>query len=252
MKGSFKTALIAAIVAAVVSTGAAVATTQTFILGTTDRVNAATKTTNLQGNGTTVNPVDAPLLTLENKSTTTNATPLSLLASANHSPFKVNTQTKVTNLNADQLDGRDSTYFLPASTVRTVGPIAATPSGDPVTVATIGQLTFFGQCLGGSGGKESESLNIFTSADHAAYADLTQAGAGTTFGNADMNVSQAGGIYTLADFNNVPDGTPTFTPVTGEAVSADGHEIFYNLYMGVNARGGTGDACIFGGSFIVK
>jgi hypothetical protein len=113
VKGSFKTALIAAIVSAIVAAGAAVATTQTFVLGTTDRVNAATKVTNLQANGTTVNPVDAPLMAFENKSGTANATPLSLIAASGHSPLKVNTQVKVANLNADQLDGRDSSYFLP-------------------------------------------------------------------------------------------------------------------------------------------
>lgn len=113
MKSSLKTALIAAVVSAVVAAGAAVATTQTFVLGSTNRVDAPTKVTNLQSNGTTVNPVDAPLVMLENKSTTANATPLSLLAAPNHSPFKVNSTTKVANLNADQLDGRDSAYFLP-------------------------------------------------------------------------------------------------------------------------------------------
>jgi hypothetical protein len=112
MKGSFRTALIAAVVSAFVAAGAAVATTQTFVLGTTDRVNAASNVTNVQANGTTVNPVDAPLLTLENKSTTANATALSLLAAPNHAALKVNTQTKVPNLNADALDGHDSGYFL--------------------------------------------------------------------------------------------------------------------------------------------
>lgn len=70
MKGSFKTALIAAVVSAVVSAGAAVATTQTFVLGTDNRVNAPSDVTNVRSDGTTVNPIDAPLLTLENKSTT--------------------------------------------------------------------------------------------------------------------------------------------------------------------------------------
>jgi hypothetical protein len=115
MKGSFKTALIAAVVSAFVAAGAAVATTQTFVLGKTNTVDAATKATNLQANGTTVNPVDAPLLTLENKSTTANATPLSLFASPSHPAFKVNTQTKVGNLNADLLDGINSTGFLPTA-----------------------------------------------------------------------------------------------------------------------------------------
>jgi hypothetical protein len=109
---SFKIALIAAAVSAVVSAGAAVATIQTFSLGTTNRVNAASNVTNVQANGTTVNPVDAALLTLENKSTSANATPLSLLAAPNHPALKVNTQTKVVNLNADQLDGKDSKGFL--------------------------------------------------------------------------------------------------------------------------------------------
>ena len=113
MNSSFKTALIAATVAAFVAAGAAVATTQAFTLGTTNRVNAPSNVTNVQSNGTTVNPVDAPLLTLENKSTTANATPLSLLAAPNHPALKVNTSTRVTNLNADALDGRDSGYFLP-------------------------------------------------------------------------------------------------------------------------------------------
>ena len=113
MRGTFKTALVAAVVSAFVAAGAAVATTQAFTLGATNRVNAPTSLTNLQSNGTTVNPVDAPLLTLDNRSTTANATPLSLLAAPNHAPFKVNTGVKVTNLNADRLDGFDSTYFLP-------------------------------------------------------------------------------------------------------------------------------------------
>jgi hypothetical protein len=112
MKGSFKTALIAAIVAAFVAAGAAVATTQTFVLGTTNRVNAATKATNLQANGTTVNPVDAPLLTLENKSTTANATPLALNAGSGRPPMTVNSGARVTNLNADKLDGIDSGSFV--------------------------------------------------------------------------------------------------------------------------------------------
>ena len=41
MKGSFKTALIAAVVSAFVAAGAAVATTKTFVLGTTNTVDAA-------------------------------------------------------------------------------------------------------------------------------------------------------------------------------------------------------------------
>jgi len=111
MRASFKTALVAAVVSAFVAAGAAVATTQTFMLGINNRVDAPSSVTNLRSGGT-VNPVDAPLLTLENKSTTANATPLSLLAASNHAPLKINTGVKVTNLNADRLDGFDSTGFI--------------------------------------------------------------------------------------------------------------------------------------------
>jgi hypothetical protein len=113
MKGSFKTALIAAAVSGVVSASAAVATTQTFTLGQANHVNAASSVSNVQANAT-ISPVDAPLLTLENKSTTANATPLSLLAAPNHAPLDVNSAVRVPNLNADLLDGINSSGFARA------------------------------------------------------------------------------------------------------------------------------------------
>jgi hypothetical protein len=111
MSSSFKTAVISAVVAAFVAAGAAVATTQAFTLGMTNRVDAASTVVNVKSNGTT-NSVDAPLLTLDNRSGTPNATPLSLVASSKHPAFKVNTQTKIANLDADQLDGRDSSRYI--------------------------------------------------------------------------------------------------------------------------------------------
>jgi hypothetical protein len=115
MNGSFKIALIAAVVSAFVGAGAAVATTQTFALGATNRVDAATSVTNVRAGGATINPVDAPLVTLDNESTTASATALSLVAAPQHPALKVNTGVKINNLNADALDGRDSGYFLPKS-----------------------------------------------------------------------------------------------------------------------------------------
>jgi len=111
VKGTFKTALVAAVVASAITAGAAVATTQAFLLGTSNRVDAPTTVVNATSNGVT-NPVDAPLLTLNNKSSTANATPLSLLAAPNHAAFKVNTGVKVANLNADEVDGLDATSFV--------------------------------------------------------------------------------------------------------------------------------------------
>jgi len=145
---------------------------------------------------------------------------------------------------SDKLDGLDSTAFVPASVLRSFGPLSVSNT-DGLTLAVIGQLTFNGTCFDLSG-TQGVQLYIGSSVAHAAYADLTQAGAGTTYGNADM-----GQFGTLASVV-VPDGTKVFTPVTGEALSADGHQVFYDLYMGQNARGDTGQKCVFGGSFVVQ
>jgi hypothetical protein len=249
MKGSFKTALIAAVVSGVVSVSAAAATTQTFVLGTTNRVNAPTKATNVQSNGTTVNPVDAPLLTLDNESTSANATPLSLVAPAGRPPFTVpNTHVKVANLNADLLDGRDSGYFLPGATVRRFGPVTVSPSGSTGDLITIGQLTFAAECTYDSDFNEQGAhLDLKSSVAGSAYADLTTSG--TTNSSAAMNAGPQ--IYPLGGQFAVS-GTQTFTPVTGEALSQNGQELFYDLYAGQNVAGATGQKCTFGGSIVVK
>ena len=106
MKGSFKTALIAAVVSAFVAAGAAVATTQAFTLGTTNTVNAASTVTA----GST--GLNAKLLQLTNNNTGTSATALGLDVASGHAPFAVNSQTRVANLNADKLDGIDSAGFV--------------------------------------------------------------------------------------------------------------------------------------------
>ena len=106
MKGSFKTALIAAVVSAFVAAGAAVATTQAFTLGTTNTVDAASTVT---AGATGLN---TKLLELTNNNTGTSATALGLNVATGHAPFAVNSQTRVANLNADKLDGIDSAGFV--------------------------------------------------------------------------------------------------------------------------------------------
>jgi hypothetical protein len=78
---------------------------QSLILGSTN--NSATAQTRLAA------PVNAAALRIDNTNTGADATSLSLLAAPGHQAFKVNTQTKIRDLNADQLDGRSSEYFLP-------------------------------------------------------------------------------------------------------------------------------------------
>jgi hypothetical protein len=74
-----------------------------WILG---QSNSATATTALSA------PVDGPGVQIANSSTGVNSTPLRLTAAAGRPPLKVNSVTKVANLNADQLDNIDSTSFL--------------------------------------------------------------------------------------------------------------------------------------------
>ena|SRR5215218_911055 len=73
-----------------------------FILGSLNNTaTAITKLTGTVGGG--------PALQVSNPSTATGSTALDLQVATGKAPMKVNSQTKVTNLNADKLDGQDST-----------------------------------------------------------------------------------------------------------------------------------------------
>ena len=89
-------------------------------------------------------------LQLTNTSTGAGATALGLTVGSGRPPFIVNSGTKVTNLNADKLDGLDSTGFLPRSNVKS---LAFTPDGcvnatDPgcSTSFTLGGLSLGASC----------------------------------------------------------------------------------------------------------
>jgi hypothetical protein len=77
-----------------------------FNLGVTNTVNAITKLTG---------SVAGSSLQIVNNSTNAAATALDLRVATGKPPLKVNSTTKVANLNADQLDDKDSSAFLPAN-----------------------------------------------------------------------------------------------------------------------------------------
>jgi hypothetical protein len=82
------------------------ATGGNFILG---QSNSADKATLLSAP-----VVGGKALQLTNSEATNGAsTALGLTVASGHAPFTVNSKAKVANLNADLLDDRDSTYFLP-------------------------------------------------------------------------------------------------------------------------------------------
>jgi len=233
----------------VLSGGVAVAATGgNFILG---NPNSADATTGLSSNVAT-----GPTLGVTN---TGGQPAASFTGGTNAAPFAVNSTKKVAKLNADRLDGLDSTSFVSSSSLQRVGPATLTvpplcpdcgPDVDFVDLATIGDLTFTGGCsTQDPAADEDQEVSIFvkSAVNHSTYASLTQAAAGGTFGNGDMT---AGTGYDLAHIT-LPFGTPNFNPISGSAVEPNGKEVVFNLYQGMNSRNQP-NQCIFGGSFVVK
>jgi hypothetical protein len=94
-----------------------------FILGV---INGATQRTYLGAN------YNGTALQLNNTSAGASATALTLTVAAGHPPMKVNTVAKVTNLNADYLDGLDSAALTHA--MRVSYNLAAGAVSAPITV----------------------------------------------------------------------------------------------------------------------
>ncbi len=87
--------------------------------------NAATKVTGLVGN------VDGgPALRVANPNAGTNDTALDLRVQAGEAPMRVNSAEKVTNLNADKVDGLDSTRFATGTNGKADNALFADLAGD--------------------------------------------------------------------------------------------------------------------------
>jgi hypothetical protein len=210
-----------------------------FILG---QSNSASSTTGLSAG------VIGPALRVTNTSTGTAG---SFNVAAGHAPFTVNSGTKVTNLNADKLDGLDSTSFVSNSTLRRVGPVTRTPpdgGSEVAPIATVGHFAFTGLCQRNNSGNDILSMQIYSDLDHSAFSSITQAEAGTTYGSGDM--TPATNIYDIANIS-VPTGTPNVNPVSGSGVAPDGQQVTFNLYQAMNALNQPGQ-CIYGGTFVLK
>jgi len=128
--------------------GTALATTQGFILGSTNRVDAATAVTNIKADGTQ-NAIANPLLSFQNLTTAAGATALALNVAAGHPPLTTNSATRVANLNADRLDGIDSTGLIQGQgRIITVDTKVAAGAPPGTVLALPGFVTVQGQCNG--------------------------------------------------------------------------------------------------------
>jgi hypothetical protein len=96
----------------------------TFNLGKTNTVNAITK---LAGS------VVGPSLTIDNNSADPSATALDLQVEPGKAPMKVNSGTKVPNLNSDTVDGKHADQLVRVASFTGPSPLAAGANG---TVAT--------------------------------------------------------------------------------------------------------------------
>jgi len=152
---------------------------------------------------------------------------------------------------SDKLGGQLPSYYLPASVARRFGPTTVHPITGGLTfttLVTLGQLTFAGYCVD-NGADEEVGLFISTSVDHAAYAAMSGNGGAVSARTNPDELSN--GFYDLGDAVQ-SSGLGAFVPAAGEALSADEHQVFFNLYGAQNARGATGGNCVFGGSLVVN
>jgi hypothetical protein len=102
-------ALVISVIALFVALGGAgmAATGGYFILGKANTAGATSYLTAPVAGGNALN--------ISNLNTTTGSSALRLNVASGHAPFLVNSTTRVSGLNADRLDGRSSTAFLPSS-----------------------------------------------------------------------------------------------------------------------------------------
>jgi hypothetical protein len=215
---------------------------QSLILGQSNSASSATSLSAPVAGG--------KALALSNTSTAGGSTALNLNVAQGHAPLTVNANAgRALNLNADKLDGLDSTAFVKSSTLEQVGPVtvAADSSGNTSTLVTLGPLTFEKQCYDSGAGVQQVGWYLRSSTAHAAYAAVSEKN-----GAQDAADMSAGFAYLLAQLVANPAGTPVFTAVRGAALSADGHRVEYDLYVGQNVRGVDSGTCVFGGSFILK
>lgn len=173
---------------------------------------------------------------------------------ASVAPFSVNSTVQVPSLNASLLGGHAASFYLPGSAVQRIGrttlPACASLSCGSTTLITLGQLTFSAECqaITSPGQQETVALDLTSSASGSSWASMTSLNT-TNTSDPDMGANSED---QLAEETRGDVTLPDFVVVDGEALSADGHEISFNLYMGQNAQGASNGSCVFGGSFVAS
>jgi hypothetical protein len=212
------------------------ATGGNFILG---QANSASSTTSLTRTGANTGKG----LQVTNTSTGAGATALGLNVASGHSPFTVNSGTKVANLNADRLDGFDSTGFIRGRKVD-----LNLTLGDPETqIATVGPYELRGECFdtGGSGtflsiyargpaglaetvysqvrndttdgGNESQADTLAANGTEVVFFDGTPGGQGYTRFGGTLVLRSSSGAVVQVDFSALTSDAATVCHLWGTA-----------------------------------
>jgi hypothetical protein len=128
------------------------ATGGNFILGQT---NSASSTTSLTRTGANTGKG----LQVTNASTGAGATALGLNVASGHAPFTVNSGAKVANLNADKLDGQDSTGFIRGKKMNLNLDASSGDSG-LLRIVRIGPFDVLGDCQAHIGGGAALRIEV--------------------------------------------------------------------------------------------
>jgi hypothetical protein len=227
-------AAILALVFGVASTALG-ANGQNFILGSLN--NSATAITKLTGT------VGGPTLRVSNPTADDGSTALDLEVASGMAPMKVNSATKVTNLNADLLDGKNSTAFVQGGgKITRFGPVNvnAGPSDSPFrNLATVGPFTFRGQCNDNS---------VKATQLHFEFTGVTSWAVQSSSGE-DRSMTQDGSSTNLFARTLVrTEGNSASATASGYAHNLSaGKVIFFELYQYRTVDSFGNESCTFGG-----
>jgi hypothetical protein len=224
-------------------------------VGTKQLKNNAVTGTKIADGTVTASKIDPSGLTVPTAThatsagSATNATNATHAASAD-SAASAGTATNASN--AAELGDQLPSFYLPASTVHRIGPIRVSActglSCTETSLITLGQLSFSAACssITNPGQEQDADIELISSAGGGSYAATNSLKQVPSQPNMTANQD-----YSVAESALGTVGQPVFVSANGEALSADGHQIFFDLYVGQNTGGASNGSCVFGGSFVV-
>jgi hypothetical protein len=255
-------ALVVALVALFLALGgtsyAAITTLPKNSVGTKQLTNGAVTGAKIANGSVTAANIDTGGLTVPTAShatsanSATSATTATTATHATTADSATSAGTATNAANAAELGEHPPGFYLAASAVQRIGPVRVSACtsiscSSETDLITSGQLTFSVDCSSLTNPSLQQSADIYltSSANGAAYTATNSLN--QTFSQPNMSSTQS---YGLAKSELGTVGQPVFVSASGKALSADGHQILFDLYLGQNTGGASDGGCVFGGSFV--